>query len=92
MNKYNTGLIKRELGSATSEIMAINKWWDVSLKDVSLGWDGKKIENTDIIATTQVRVLNLSFMVTLLYKYDVKIMDYCATPILVKFEVIKGDL
>jgi hypothetical protein len=90
MSKYNIDQIKRELGTATKEIMELNKWWDTSLENTSLGWDGKKIESNDIIVTPEVRVLNLWFKVTLLYKYDVRIMTYCDAPILVKFEVIEG--
>ena len=88
MNDGKLGEIKKSLEELTLSLDAINEWAELSKGAESHGWNGRKLDDRDIVVTTNViNIIGLDVVFTALFIFNRNTFSYNKLPQLVKMKV-----
>ena len=90
MNDGKLFEIKKSLNELTLSLDAINEWAELSRDAKSHGWNERKLDESDIIVTTNtINIIGLDVVFTGLFIFNRNTFTYNKLPQLVKMKVNK---
>ena len=89
MSDYNKEKIKSAISKLSLDVDTMNKWAGIAKSGASMGWDGCKLNDSDVVTVITVNIIGISIKFTGLFVYNVNACGFHCLPELAIVEALE---